>query len=82
VDPAIRKSGAASALLESTLRRLRRRHVARFHLVVRVGNRAALAFYEKYGFRRIRRVRAYYGAGRDGVAMSRAITRTRGVSRG
>jgi ribosomal-protein-alanine N-acetyltransferase len=76
VDPAVRGSGAASALLESTLRRLRWRRVARLHLVVRVGNRAALAFYEKYGFRRIRRLAAYYGAGRDGIAMSRPVRLT------
>jgi ribosomal-protein-alanine N-acetyltransferase len=76
VDPAVRGSGAASALLESTLRRLRQRLVARLHLVVRVGNRAALAFYEKYGFRRLRRVPAYYGTGRDGVAMSRPVRLT------
>jgi ribosomal-protein-alanine N-acetyltransferase len=73
VDPAARGSGAASALLERTLQRLRRRQVARFHLVVRVGNRAALAFYNKFGFRRIRRVPGYYGAGRDGIAMSRSV---------
>src|SRR5690349_15243149 len=34
VDPARRQAGAARALLESTLRRLRRRGVARLHLVV------------------------------------------------
>ncbi len=73
VHPLLRKQGAASALLESTLRRLRRRGVSRLHLVVRVGNRPALAFYEKYGFRRVRVVREYYEDGGDGIAMSREI---------
>jgi len=73
VDPALRQAGAASALLDSTLRRLRRRGVRRIHLMVRVGNQAARAFYEKYGFRRIRLVRGYYEDGGDGVAMGREI---------
>jgi ribosomal-protein-alanine N-acetyltransferase len=73
VDPACRHKGAASALLESTLRRLGRRGVSRLGLVVRVNNRPALAFYEKYGFRRRRLARGYYEDGGDGIAMSRAI---------
>jgi ribosomal-protein-alanine N-acetyltransferase len=74
VEPAKRGGGTASALLESTLRRLRRRHVERLNLVVRAGNRPALAFYEKYGFRRIRRVPRYYEDGADGIAMARPVT--------
>ena len=73
VAPEIRGKGAASALLESLLRRLRRRGAARLHLVVRVNNRAAHAFYEKYGFRRLRTVPGYYEDGGDGVSMSRSI---------
>jgi [ribosomal protein S18]-alanine N-acetyltransferase len=73
VAPGFRGKGVASALLESTLRRLRRRGVARLHLVVRVDNRAARAFYEKYGFRRLRIVRGYYEDGTDGIAMSRLV---------
>src|ERR1051325_6272561 len=45
VDPAMRGRGAASALMESTLRRLRRRRVARLVLMVKVTNEAARAFY-------------------------------------
>ena len=74
VDPARRGNGAASALLESTLRRLRRRRVAQLQLMVRVTNRPALAFYEKYGFRRKRRVPRYYEDGGDGIAMVRPVT--------
>ena len=69
VDPRVRKRGVASALLESTLRRLRRRGAARLNLVVRVKNRPAQAFYAKYGFRRVRIVRGYYEDGGDGIAM-------------
>jgi [ribosomal protein S18]-alanine N-acetyltransferase len=73
VDPAQRKAGAGSALLESTLRRLRRQKIARWHLMVRVNNRAALRFYEKYGFQRIRRVPGYYEDGAAGMIMALRI---------
>ena len=74
VEPARRQRGAAAAMLESTLRRLGRRRVERIHLVVRTGNLPALAFYEKYGFRRLRRVPRYYEDGADGIAMTRPVT--------
>jgi [ribosomal protein S18]-alanine N-acetyltransferase len=73
VDPAARRSGAASALLESLFRRLRRRGVVRLNLMVRGTNRPAQAFYEKYGFRRRRKVPGYYEDGGDGIAMSREV---------
>ena len=47
VDPAYLGKGAASALMDSTLRRLRRRGVTRLRLMVKVTNRRALAFYRK-----------------------------------
>jgi [ribosomal protein S18]-alanine N-acetyltransferase len=73
VAPEDRAKGAASALLESLLRRLRRRGAVRLRLVVRVKNRAARALYERYGFQRIRRVPGYYEDGADGIAMSRPV---------
>src|SRR5215469_2176652 len=39
VDPAYRGGGAASAILESALRRLQRRRAVRLNLIVRIGNR-------------------------------------------
>ena len=74
VDPASRESGAASMLLEATLRRLRRRRVANLQLVVRDSNHPAQAFYRKYGFRPIRRVPGYYEDGGDGIAMARRVS--------
>jgi ribosomal-protein-alanine N-acetyltransferase len=73
VEPAARGKGAASALLESTLRRLARRGARQLSLVVRVTNEPARAFYEKYGFRRVRIVPRYYEDGGDGIAMSRPV---------
>jgi len=73
VDPALRQGGAASALLGSTLRRLRRRRVTQLRLMVRVTNQPARAFYEKYGFQRVRRIPAYYEDGGDAIAMALAM---------
>jgi len=72
VDPAERRSGAASALIESTFRRLARRGVVRIRLMVKVTNRKARAFYEKYGFDKVRIVRGYYEDGADGLLMARS----------
>src|ERR1017187_4641528 len=60
VDPACRGQGAASALMESALRRLRLRRVARLVLMVKVTNHQAQTFYEKFVFQKVRRVRRYY----------------------
>ncbi len=74
VDPAERGRGAASALLESTLRRLRRRGAARLGLMVRQTNAPARAFYEKFDFRRVRIVRKYYEDGEDGLLMTKDLS--------
>jgi ribosomal-protein-alanine N-acetyltransferase len=71
VNPAARGKGAASLLMDSTLRRLRLRGIGRFGLMVKVTNSEARAFYEKYGFRKVRTVRGYYEDGSDGWLMTR-----------
>lgn len=73
IHPERRQTGAASALLEATLRRLQRRGATRLHLVVRVSNKSAQAFYKKYRFRPLRVLRQYYEDGGDGIAMSRLV---------
>jgi [ribosomal protein S18]-alanine N-acetyltransferase len=73
VDPAARQQGAASALLDSTLRRLRRRNATGLTLMVREANEPALAFYRKNGFRRIRRVEGYYEDGAAGLRMRKEL---------
>jgi ribosomal-protein-alanine N-acetyltransferase len=73
VDPAARGTGAAKALLDSTLRRLRTRRVTRLGLMVKVTNERARAFYEKCGFQKIRIVRAYYEDGHDGWLMAKHL---------
>ena len=73
VDPAFLGKGAASALMDSTLRRLRRRGIARLRLMVKVTNLRARAFYEKYGFRKLRRVSGYYEDGADGLSLAKDL---------
>jgi ribosomal-protein-alanine acetyltransferase len=70
VDPASRGRGAASALMNSTLRRLRRRRVQRLALMVKTSNEPARAFYEKCHFKKLRLARGYYEDGTDGVLMA------------
>ena len=65
VDPAARGKGAASALLKSTLRRLKWRGATRVGLMVRVSNKSARAFYHRFGFAQVRRVKRYYEDGED-----------------
>ena len=71
VDPAIRRAGLGRTLVAAAINRLRRRGVQRLSLMVKVTNRAATAFWARLGFRRARRVRAYYEDGRDGWLMTR-----------
>ena len=73
VDPAFLGKGAASGLMDSTLRRLRRRNITRLVLTVKMTNLRARAFYEKYGFRRLRRVAGYYEDGEDGLSLAKDL---------
>jgi ribosomal-protein-alanine N-acetyltransferase len=73
VDPAFRGKGVASSLMTNTLRRLRLRRVERLTLVVRDGNAPARAFYDDFGFRKLRRVPRYYEDGEDGILMRKML---------
>jgi len=71
VDPAHRRVGIATALIEGLLARIDDAR-ARFTLEVRESNRAAIALYEGYGFRAAGRRRRYYqDNGEDAVIMWR-----------
>jgi ribosomal protein S18 acetylase RimI-like enzyme len=73
VHPSHRGRGAASALMDSTLRRLRRRSASRFVLMVKVTNQPAIQFYERYRFRKLRRIHGYYEDGADGFLFVRLL---------
>jgi len=74
VDPLYREKGVASALMNTTLRRLRLLGIPRIHLMVKVTNETAIRFYERYQFRKGRIVRAYYEDGADGRRMEKLLT--------
>ncbi|HUS05252.1 MAG TPA: ribosomal protein S18-alanine N-acetyltransferase [Bryobacteraceae bacterium] len=71
VDPDFRGHGVGRSLLRHTASRLRRGGMDRWWLTVRTGNETAIAFYCRFGFTRVRRVRGYYEDGEDGWRMQR-----------
>ena len=73
VDPVARTRGAASALMESTLRRLKRNRTGRLILMVKLTNWRALRFYRKFGFEKVKVVKRYYEDGRDGWLMEKRL---------
>ena len=79
VEPGRRGQGAASSLMQNTLRRLRLRGVTHLSLMVRETNEIARRFYERYGFRKLRRVRGYYEDGGDGLLLSATLVRSKDV---
>jgi ribosomal-protein-alanine N-acetyltransferase len=81
VAPAFRRKGAASALMDSTLRRLSPRGVTRLGLMVKVTNQRARDFYAKYGFRKLRRVAGYYEDGADGLSLAKDLGQKAGQAR-
>ena len=73
VCAAYRGQGIASALMRSTLLRLRRRGVRQLSLSVRASNFPAQALYEKFGFTRLRRIRRYYEDGEDALVLRKML---------
>jgi len=69
VNPRDRRRGVAETLLNHTLRELRSRNVKTWWLMVGVENEAAIRFYERYGFKRQKLVKRYYGPKRNGWRM-------------
>jgi len=76
VDSRDRRQGVGRALLDDTLARLRAHGIKTWWLMVEVANEPAIQFYEKYGFTRTRRVKGYYGPGRDAWRMRLTATTT------
>ena len=74
VFPAARRRGVGDAMIRSTLRKLKRRRVKAWALMVRVGNRKALRFYDALGFVRLGRVVNYYGRGKDAWRMEMRLS--------
>ena len=71
VDPVARRAGVATRLLDHTLRSLRRADLGTVGLMVRQSAGGAIAFYRCFGFRRVKKVPAYYSDGEDALRMTR-----------
>jgi ribosomal-protein-alanine N-acetyltransferase len=69
VHPRFRRRGLGEALLREVLSRLGEDGATETRLEVDVTNSAAIAFYERFGFRTLRRLENYYAAGRPALEM-------------
>ncbi len=71
VDPEHRRGGIGRTLFEELLARLERAGAETISLEVDVRNAPAISFYRRFGFRKVGRIRDYYGEGRDAFEMER-----------
>ncbi|ASJ02160.1 ribosomal-protein-alanine N-acetyltransferase RimI [Thermococcus profundus] len=69
VDPEYRGNGIGSALLREVIERLINRGARYIGLEVRVSNEKAIKLYERFGFRKVKRVIGYYSDGEDAYYM-------------
>lgn len=69
VSPAYRRKRIGWMLMDAVLHRLSG-HAKTVSLQVRVGNFAAIALYQKFGFRKVGTLRSYYADGEDALVMS------------
>ena len=67
VAPECRRKGLARELMAEVEARALAEGARRIHLHVFLGNDAAIRFYERLGYERIRIVRGYYGSGLDAI---------------
>lgn len=69
IEPRLRRLGIGGALMRRTLRALAAAGAQWVSLAVRESNTRAMAFYEPFGFERVRRLPGYYHDGEAGVRM-------------
>lgn len=60
IDPDFQRQGYATGLLNRLIEELRKRHIREILLEVRVGNKSAIQFYKKQGFKEISGRKNYY----------------------
>ncbi len=73
VTRALRRQGLGRLVLQALLDAARARDCQEVLLEVRVGNRAAVALYEEFGFAEISRRRGYFAAQRDAAVLRLAL---------
>jgi len=77
IDPDFQRKGYATGLLNHLIEELRKRKIVEILLEVRIGNKSAIQFYKKQGFKEISVRNNYYmknsknqSQGEDGIIMS------------
>ena len=77
IDPDFKRQGHGRALLKHLIEELRKRHIGEILLEVRIGNKSAIQFYKKQGFKEISVRKNYYmknsknqSQGENGIIMS------------
>ena len=60
IDPEFQRKGHGTALFKYLIEELRKRHIGEILLEVRVGNKSAIQFYKKQGFKEISVRKDYY----------------------
>ncbi|MFT4766919.1 MAG: ribosomal-protein-alanine N-acetyltransferase [Glaciecola sp.] len=73
VAPDFRRRGLAFALLERLVDDLCERGYRRLRLEVRVGDRRTQALYQRFGFRELSRIEAYYEDGEAALRMGTTL---------
>ena len=73
IGAADRRRGLGRRLLDALTERMAAAGVREMRLEVDAANAGAVRFYEQAGYRTSRRLPDYYGAGRDGLRMTRRI---------
>jgi [ribosomal protein S18]-alanine N-acetyltransferase len=81
VDPAQRRSGLGSTLIQAIETRCRDLDLTSVFLEVAVNNRTALCFYEKHGYSVLKTLRRYYPGDLDGLLMGKKLRERRGEKR-
>ena len=60
IDPDFKRHGHGTALLNHLIEELRKRHIGEILLEVRAGNKSAIRFYKRQGFKEISVRKNYY----------------------
>ena len=60
IDPDFKRQGYGSALLNHLIEELKKRHISEILLEVRAGNKSAIRFYKRQGFKEISVRKNYY----------------------
>jgi ribosomal-protein-alanine N-acetyltransferase len=73
VDPVYRRKGIGTDMVRTMMSKIKKAHLSRIHLEVRMSNKAAVTFYDKLGFKSVSTVMGFYGK-EDALVMIKDIS--------